>query len=87
MTKKLAIIGSGRMAWIIGNHARSLGVKTHCFSNVEPAFIHEAVDVFHNISIFKKDEISFILLFMDGGCAATARAPSFFVIRVQTAGA
>jgi len=58
MTKKLAIIGSGRMAWIIGNHARNLSVETHCFSNVEPAFIHEAVDVFHNISIFEKDEIA-----------------------------
>lgn len=57
MNKKLAIIGSGRMAWIIGNHARILGVEVHCFSNVEPAFIHEAVDVFHNISIFERNEI------------------------------
>lgn len=57
MTKKLAIIGSGRMAWIIGNHARNLGVETHCFSNVEPLYIHDAIDVFHNISIFERDEI------------------------------
>jgi biotin carboxylase len=55
--KKLAVIGSGRMAWIIGNHAHSLGIETHCFSNVEPDFIHEAFDVFHNISIFEMDKI------------------------------
>ena len=55
--KKLAGIGSGRMAWIIGNHAHNMGLETHCFSNVEPDFIHEAFDVFHNISIFEKDEI------------------------------
>ncbi|MBR4349215.1 MAG: ATP-grasp domain-containing protein [Bacteroidales bacterium] len=55
--KKLAVIGSGRMAWIIGNQARKLGIITHCFSNVEPTFIHEAFDVFHNISIFEKDKI------------------------------
>ena len=52
--KKLAVIGSGRMAWIIGNHAHNMGLETHCFSNVEPDFIHEAFDVFHNISIFEK---------------------------------
>lgn len=55
--KKLAVIGSGRMAWIIGNHAHNMGIETHCFSNVEPDFIHEAFDVFHNISIFEKDKI------------------------------
>lgn len=55
--KKLAVIGSGRMAWIIGNHAHDLGIETHCFSNVEPDFIHEAFDVFHNISIFEKEKI------------------------------
>lgn len=54
---KLAVIGSGRMAWIIGNHAHNMGLETHCFSNVEPDFIHEAFDVFHNISIFEKDKI------------------------------
>jgi len=54
---KLAVIGSGRMAWIIGNHAHNMGLETHCFSNVESDFIHEAFDVFHNISIFEKDKI------------------------------
>lgn len=55
--KRIAVIGSGRMAWIIGNHAHDLGIETHCFSNVEPEFIHEAFDVFHNISIFEKEKI------------------------------
>lgn len=57
LMKKLAVIGSGRMAWIIGNHAHNMGLETHCFSNVEPDFIHEAFDVFHDISIFEKDKI------------------------------
>lgn len=55
--KKIAVIGSGRMAWIIGNHARNMGLETHCFSNVEPDYIHEAFDFFHNISIFEKEKI------------------------------
>jgi biotin carboxylase len=57
MNKKLAIIGSGRMAWIISHNAHSMGLITHCFSNSEPDYIHEEVDVFHNISIFEKDAI------------------------------
>ena len=55
--KKLAIIGSGRMAWIIGQHAHNLGIETHCFSNVTTSYIKEAIDVFYNISIFDKDDI------------------------------
>lgn len=55
--KRLAVIGSGRMAWIIGNHARKLGIETHCFSSVESDFIHEAFDAFHNISIYEKEKI------------------------------
>lgn len=54
---KLAIIGSGRMAWIVSKNAHEMGIETHCFSNVEPEYIHEEVDVFHNISIFDKDSI------------------------------
>lgn len=57
MRKKLAIIGSGRMAWIISRNAHEMGVETHCFSNVEPPYIHDDVDSFHNISIFEKDRI------------------------------
>lgn len=55
--KRLAIIGSGRMAWIVSKNAHEMGLETHCFSNVEPDYIHEEVDVFHNISIFEKDSI------------------------------
>jgi|LSQX01.1.fsa_nt_gb biotin carboxylase len=57
INKKLAIIGSGRMAWIISRNAHSMGLITHCFSNNEPDYIHDEVDVFHNISIFEKDAI------------------------------
>lgn len=55
--KKIAIIGSGRMAWIISKNAHEMGVNTHCFSNTEPDYIKTQVDVFHNISIFDKDKI------------------------------
>lgn len=54
---KIAIIGSGRMAWIMIRNAHEMGLLTHCFSNVEPDYIHDEVDVFHNISIFEKDKI------------------------------
>ena len=55
--QKLAIIGSGRMAWLIGKNAHDMNIETHCFSNVEPDYIHETMDEFHNISIFEKDSI------------------------------
>ncbi len=55
--KRLAIIGSGRMAWIIGRNAHEMGIETYCFSNVDTGYIHESIDVFNNISIFYKDEI------------------------------
>lgn len=54
---KLAIIGSGRMAWIVSRNAHEMGIETHCFSNIETDYILEEVDVFHNISIFEKDSI------------------------------
>lgn len=57
MNQKLAIIGSGRMAWIVSRNAHKMGCSTHCFSNVEPDYIRDEVDVFHNISIFEKDTI------------------------------
>lgn len=55
--QKIAIIGSGRMAWLIGKNAHDMNVETHCFSNVEPEYIHETMDEFHNISIFEKETI------------------------------
>ena len=55
--KKLAVIGSGRMAWIIGKNAHEMGIETYCFSNVDTGYIHEAIDVFNKISIFEKEKI------------------------------
>lgn len=54
---KLAIIGSGRMAWIIGRNARDMGIETYCFSNVQTYYITENIDHFINISIFEKEFI------------------------------
>lgn len=58
MKNKLAIIGSGRMAWIISRNAHEMGIETYCFSNVRPDFIQDEVDVFYDISIFEKDKIT-----------------------------
>lgn len=57
MKLKLAIIGSGRMAWIVGGNAREMGIETYCFSNVLTPYIKENVDHFIDISIFEKDKI------------------------------
>ena len=48
---------SGQNGMVISRNAHSMGLTTHCFSNSEPDYIHEEVDVFHNISIFEKDAI------------------------------
>lgn len=45
------------MAWIIGKMAHEMGYETHCFSNVAPEYINETIDVFHDISIFEKEQI------------------------------
>lgn len=73
MSKKLAIIGSGRMAWIMSRNAHEMGIETHCFSNIEPDFIRDEVDCFYNISIFEKDEIATICkkVGIDGVIATT----------------
>jgi biotin carboxylase len=55
--ERLAIIGSGRMAWIMGKTAKEIGIETYCFSNVETPYINENVNHFVNISIFEKEEI------------------------------
>lgn len=55
--KKLAIIGSGRMAWIFGKNAREMGVETHCFSYDDHAIAKETVDYFHEISIKDKEHV------------------------------
>lgn len=55
--KKLAIIGSGRMAWIFGKNAREMGIETHCFSYDTHAVAQESVDYFHDISILDKEHV------------------------------
>ena len=55
--KKLAIIGSGRMAWIFGKNASEMGVETHCFSYDEHAVAKETVDFFHDINIMEKEHV------------------------------
>lgn len=55
--KKLAIIGSGRMAWIFGKNAHDMGIETHCFSYDTHAVAHETVDYFHEISILDKEHV------------------------------
>lgn len=57
MKHKLAIIGSGRMAWIVGGNAREMGVETYCFSNAVTPYIKDNVDHFIDISIYEKDKI------------------------------
>lgn len=71
--KKLAIIGSGRMAWIFGKNAREMGVETHCFSFDEHAIARESVDFFHDISIKEKEHVLDVCreLGVDGVVATT----------------
>ena len=71
--KKLAIIGSGRMAWIFGMNAKEMGIETHCFSYDDHAIARETVDFFHHISIKEKEEILKVCrtLQIDGVVATT----------------
>lgn len=55
--KKIAIIGSGRMAWIFGKNAKEMGVETHCFSYDFHAIARDTTDYFHEVSIKDKDEV------------------------------
>lgn len=56
--KKLAIIGAGPMATIFAEHARAMGVETHCFAWAQGASAKEDVDVFHDVSVIEVDEIA-----------------------------
>lgn len=71
--KKLAIIGSGRMAWIFGKNAKEMGVETHCFSFDEHAIARDTVDYFHDISIKEKEHVLGVCrdLEIDGVVATT----------------
>ena len=55
--KKLAIIGSGRMAWIYGMKAKEMGVETHSFSFDENCMAKEAVTQHHLVNILEMDKV------------------------------
>ncbi len=55
--KKLAIIGSGRMAWIFGINAREMDVETHAFSFDKNSIAATSVTEHHLINIFDMDDI------------------------------
>lgn len=57
MKKKLAIIGSGRMAWIFGKNAQMMGVETHAFSFDDNCIAKETVTAHHLVDIMKTDEV------------------------------
>lgn len=55
--KKLAIIGSGRMAWIFGLNAKEMGIETHAFSFDQNSIAATSVTEHHLIDIFDMDGI------------------------------
>lgn len=55
---KLAIIGTGYMARIIGKRAKKLGIETHCFSIDEHSVASEVCDFFHNVNILDVDKLT-----------------------------
>lgn len=55
--KKLAIIGSGRMAWIYGIKAREMGIETHSFSFDENCMAKESVTQHHLVNILEMDKV------------------------------
>lgn len=55
---KLAIVGTGYMARIIGNRANELGVETHCFSIDEHSVAGEVCNYFHNVNILDVEELA-----------------------------
>ena len=55
--KKLAIIGSGRMAWIFGREAKEMGVETHAFSFDDHCVAKETVNEHHLVNIMDMDRV------------------------------
>ena len=55
--KKLAIIGSGRMAWIFGREAKEMGVETHAFSFDDHCVAKETVNEHHLVDIMDMDKV------------------------------
>lgn len=57
MSKKLAIIGSGRMAWIFGKNASEMGIESHAFSFDDQCVAKETVTEHHLVDIMKADDV------------------------------
>lgn len=55
--KKLAIIGSGRMAWIFGKNASEMDIETHAFSFDNNPIAIETVSQHHLIDIMDYDAV------------------------------
>ena len=55
--KKLAIIGSGRMAWIFGREAREMGIESHAFSFDNHCVAKETVHEHHLVNIMELDKV------------------------------
>lgn len=55
--KKLAIIGSGRMALIYGAKAKEMGIETHAFSFDEDRKVKDAVTQYHLVNILEMDKV------------------------------
>lgn len=55
--KILAIIGSGRMAWIYGVKAKEMGIETHVFSFDENRKVKDAVTQYHLVNILEMDKV------------------------------
>lgn len=86
--KKLAVIGSGRMAWIICRNAHEMDIETFCFSNVKSDFILSETDNFYDISIFDKEKIAEICRKngIDGVIATTEKTISIASYLAQELG-
>lgn len=55
--KKLAIIGSGRMAWIFGREAKEMGIESHAFSFDDQCVAKETVTEHHLVDIMNMDKV------------------------------
>ncbi|MBP5664319.1 MAG: ATP-grasp domain-containing protein [Bacteroidales bacterium] len=55
--KKLAIIGSGRMAWIFGREAKEMGIESHAFSFDNQCVAKETVTEHHLVNIMDMDKV------------------------------
>lgn len=54
---RLAIIGTGYMAGILGERAKKLGIETHCFSIDENSVAAKVCDFFHNVDILDLEKL------------------------------